>query len=492
MQLSYTNTFLANSVGFSDISASLATVNMQGTLRLIFSARDGNLLSSLSLGAAPAPMPQGDVVYHSQSGADFAFQSTATLPRMLNMSAFNAPLVMNSLLANGMPNWAQTIVPPLGPSITDATAAQVLEFASGDWLALAQRLSSGLTVFRMSDAGTLSNAIFISDTDKTYLSGVSDMATLSRGPDQLLLVVSALENGISSYRIDASGTVTWIDSYGAQNGMAVSGLSMVQTVEVGGVDFVILAAINSSSLTVLRVNPMGVFFETDHVFDNGATRFSHVAAFDGFVAQGRMFIAAAGRDSGLTLFELLPGGTLSHIETFVLEGGVGVSAVTAIKTEVLGSTVGVFLIDAGADQIFRFDLNLGNLGGRIIASGGLATGTGADDRLIGSAGADVINAGGGADFLHDGAGSDTLTGGAGEDIFIFSRDGAADHITDFQDGIDRIDISAWGRIYAAQALTITATTTGAQISYGDETLIVTSWTGTVLAPSAFSDADFIF
>jgi Ca2+-binding RTX toxin-like protein len=94
--------------------------------------------------------------------------------------------------------------------------------------------------------------------------------------------------------------------------------------------------------------------------------------------------------------------------------------------------------------------------------------------------------------LHEGAGADTLTGGAGEDVFIFDRDGSVDRITDFQDGVDRLDVSSWGRIYSAQSLLITSTATGAEIAFGDERLIITSAAGGPLAASAFSDADFIF
>ena len=492
MQITYTSSLLANSIGFGDISSSLATVTMQGTLRLIFSARDGNLLSSMNLGAAPSASPQGDVVYAAQFGPDFAFQSTATLPRLFNMSAFNAPMVMNTVLANGTPNWAQIVMTPQGESITDASAAQVLEFASGDWLALAQRLSAGLTLHRLSDSGGLSAPIHLADTPKTYLDAISDTATIARGGDQLLLTLSAQENGISTHLIGADGAVEWVDSYGSQNGMAISGPSMLQVVQIGGVDFALVAGTNSSSITVLRINNMGVIFETDHVIDTRDTRFANIAAFDGFVAQGRFFIVAGGTDFGLTLFELLPNGSLSHVETFVLEGGVGLTAVTAVKAQLMGSYVAVFLVDSGADKIFRYDLALGNLGARIAASGGVATGTGADERLLGSESGDVIQAGGGADFLHDGAGADTLTGGADEDVFVFARDGSVDRITDFQDGLDRLDVSSWGRIYSAQSLVITSTATGAEIAYGNELLIITSATGGPLAASAFTDADFIF
>lgn len=62
------------------------------------------------------------------------------------------------------------------------------------------------------------------------------------------------------------------------------------------------------------------------------------------------------------------------------------------------------------------------------------TGTSGRDTLAGTAGDDVITGG---------AGADTLTGGAGRDVFVYTsmRD-AADVITDFTPGTDRLDLAA--------------------------------------------------
>lgn len=491
MQLTYSTSFWASSFGFSDI-ATIATVEMQGTVRLIVSARATNALGSVALGTAPLASPQGQIEYDVQYAPNFALQNAAGMMRLFNMAAFNAPMQMTTLQANGTPAAPQSVTTPSAAPIATATTAQVLEFASGDLLAVAPRDIDGLTLYRLSTTGALSAQVHLLDTDKTYLDTIADTAILARGADQLLLTISALENGISSHLVSANGDVEWNDSYGAQNGMAVNGLAMVKTVQINGVDFAILAGTNSSSLTVLRVNPMGVFFETDHVFDTGATRFAHLAAFDCFVAQGRQFVAAAGIDAGLTLYELLPDGSLSHVQTFVLEGGTGLTGVTAVTAQMMGSDAALFLVDSGADRVLRYDLDLGNLGARIHAAGAITSGTAADERLIGSAGNNSLNAGGGADFLHDGAGSDTLTGGAGADTFIFALDGAHDVITDFELGVDRLDVSSWGRIYSAQSLAITATASGMQIAYGGEILTITAHNGVSIAPSQLTESDFIF
>ena len=73
-------------------------------------------------------------------------------------------------------------------------------------------------------------------------------------------------------------------------------------------------------------------------------------------------------------------------------------------------------------------------------------GNGGNDTLTGNGGNDIIDGGTGNDRITGGAGADMLTGGAGADLFIYSAVGNSmplvrDQITDFQEGVDKIDLS---------------------------------------------------
>lgn len=68
------------------------------------------------------------------------------------------------------------------------------------------------------------------------------------------------------------------------------------------------------------------------------------------------------------------------------------------------------------------------------------------DQLRGDQGNDYLSGGAGADWINGGAGQDVLTGGSGADTFVFWRESespqqARDTILDFDQGIDRIDVS---------------------------------------------------
>ncbi|TXI42189.1 MAG: tandem-95 repeat protein [Nitrosomonas sp.] len=70
------------------------------------------------------------------------------------------------------------------------------------------------------------------------------------------------------------------------------------------------------------------------------------------------------------------------------------------------------------------------------------SGTAGDDRIRGNDGNDILKGGDGDDWLAGERGSDTLFGGLGKDVFFFSKGGGGDTISDFANGIDKIQIAA--------------------------------------------------
>ena len=86
---------------------------------------------------------------------------------------------------------------------------------------------------------------------------------------------------------------------------------------------------------------------------------------------------------------------------------------------------------------YNGDANDNVLGGG--ASADALNGMAGNDTLYGGGGNDTIDGGAGVDTLNGGAGGDSLTGGAGSDLFNFSSpNSAADEITDFSHGVDKI------------------------------------------------------
>lgn len=96
------------------------------------------------------------------------------------------------------------------------------------------------------------------------------------------------------------------------------------------------------------------------------------------------------------------------------------------------------LFGQGGDDVLTGDQGKDKLFG---GAGSDTLSGGADnDNLFGQDGDDVLTGDQGNDRLFGGEGDDTLSGGDGADRFIFAANSGDDSITDFEDGVDRIDL----------------------------------------------------
>lgn len=152
---------------------------------------------------------------------------------------------------------------------------------------------------------------------------------------------------------------------------------------------------------------------------------------------------------GLGADDVLRGGT----ENDQLFGGNGDDELFGEGGEdTLRGNVGNDRLDGGldADEIFggRGDDDLKGAEAPDLLRGGrgddLLDGGIFSDRLFGGLGDDELLGGGGFDRLQGGRGDDALTGGAASDVFVMRRRNDDDVILDFQNGMDQVDLTAFG------------------------------------------------
>ena len=110
-----------------------------------------------------------------------------------------------------------------------------------------------------------------------------------------------------------------------------------------------------------------------------------------------------------------------------------------------------------------------------------------DDTLFGNAGADALNGEGGADTLEGGTGDDTLSGGFGRDTFVFNGTNTAeDTITDWQDGVDLIEITS-RQVNRFADLDIAGNGTDTvTVTFGDNAIVIHSASAFTLTNDDFS------
>jgi Ca2+-binding RTX toxin-like protein len=188
------------------------------------------------------------------------------------------------------------------------------------------------------------------------------------------------------------------------------------------------------------------------------------------------------------------GGPAFHLDLVAIE-----QLVLTNGSDQVTMAAGLGLVDTGRgnDQVTGRLLDdmilLGN--GRDLADGGAGNdtiwGDNGRDILRGGDGNDLLSGGNNRDQLFGGAGADTLTGGGfndlltggtGADVFVITPASGTDRITDFEPGIDRIDLQS-----PPQSLTFTAVSGSTVVSAGDLTVLIMG-----LDPSLITAVDFCF
>lgn len=314
------------------------------------------------------------------------------------------------------------------------------------------------------------------NTPPPLLTDVSRVDAANVGGSAILLTVAADGRSISSYVADGDGALTFADTTGAADGLGVSGITEIRHVTLPDGDYLIVAARNTSSLSVIAIDDAGDLAPVDHIVDDLGTRFQNVTSLAADTVEGRVVVAAGGADGGATIFELLPGGRLHRTDVLVDEADRALAGIGALALETTGNTLNLYTSSLTEEGISHFSTNVGNWGPSVIGTGGddTLTGDARDQVFWGRAGNDTLDGGAGNDILMDGSGEDVLTGGSGADRFVMAGDGRADTILDFNPAQDVIDLSGWTFLRSALQLGFTATADGAQITYNDETLTIIS------------------
>ena len=356
---------------------------------------------------------------------------------------------------------------------------------------LASGADMGCLVF--DSAGALLSFQELYDRENTFADHVTAISSAQIGTAQYLLTASGTENGITVWAVSNTGDIAPKSSIGTEDGLWVAAPTAMEVATIGAKTYVVLASAGSSSLTVMSLDALGNLQVTDHVIDSQNSRFAGVSALTVIEHQGQIYVIAGGADDGISLFLLRPDGTLlarGHLADTTQMGLENVSAISAVSA---GNGIDIFVASSQVAGITQLHFVTGPMGLTLNASsaGGTLSGGAGMDVITGRAGADVLFGGAGDDILTDGAGSDRLTGGAGADTFIFAYDRTVDTITDFEIGVDEIDLSAWPGLRSTAQLTFTPRANGVQISYGTDVLIVLSADGRPIDPTRFSPSDLI-
>lgn len=326
---------------------------------------------------------------------------------------------------------------------------------------------------------------------------VLDMAVVARSAGSMLVTLSAQADSLAAYRIGTDGRVTLVDTLGLADALAIDTPTLLETVRLGARDFVLLGAAGTGSISVIELLPSGVMRLTDQVNDDLNTRFAGISVLQSVSIGDRVYVIAGGADDGLSLLTLLPNGRLLHLETIADTDAMTLNNPAGLAARVNGGVIELFVSGGAEAGLTWLRINPGALAPTLTAgtSGAVLTGDSRADLLIGGAGNDRLDGGAGDDILIDGAGIDNLRGGAGADTFVLTPDGAFDRVLDFTPGVDRLDLSAFGRIYDRAAFSFVAVSGGIEVRWGSgvdqERVQLLSGDGSAISPAQLTTANLL-
>ncbi|GAA3859296.1 hypothetical protein [Celeribacter arenosi] len=355
------------------------------------------------------------------------------------------------------------------------------ETATGSSLAIGVlRDSDEIGVYR-TDTGT--SLTQIGSLPATGLAD-STITTFTQGGQTYVALASRVDNSVTLYRLSDDGTLLRTSEYGANYQLGLNTPVDMQTVTIGDQTYLLVAGQESDSLTVLGIDADGAMNLVDHAIGSTATRLHQLTVMEQIEVKGHHFVIVGGGADGLTLLEVLPDGHLITHGSIADTNAMTLDNVSALVVTEANGQINVFVASETEVGVTRLTIPTDTLGT-------LVTGTQAGETLIGSALSDTIFGAGGGDnllglsgddILVDGTGADSMTGGAGADRFVFNADGKTDTITDFSITQDRLDLSAFPLLRSVDQLNIIPTATGARVTYGDETIEIHSDTGYPILP----------
>ena len=419
---------------------------------------------------------------------------TGDQDRLITLSRLDGN-VMTQTVDNGMLSAGQQLLDNHGQSVS-ATIMTDFNHAGQTFLLGAGGDAGDLTLYAMGQNGRVAQSTQIASvgTNKASVEGITDMLEIASGGHTFIVSSSNTDNSLNSYQMNDAGQLEFVDRVTAADGMWVSGLDGLTVIEQDGQAFVLGVSAAAGAMVSVRMNPMGVFFVSDVVYDSRDTRFDGATAIDSFGVDDRNFVLSGGSDQGLTLFELMDDGSLFHHSSIAQDNDWHIGNVQAIETIVQGDTLEILVSGSATGGIAQLTLNLADIGVKRHGTDAADTiaGTTADDFLFGGAGDDFLSGGAGDDILFANQGQDQLTGGEGNDMFVFEADGISDNVQDFQLGQDQLHLGGWGRLYDYRDLSISSHENGAKIRWHDEELTIVNADGGSIDPNAWTSNDFVF
>jgi Ca2+-binding RTX toxin-like protein len=344
------NTYLI-AAGAGDNGVSVFRVSVSGTLTAVYDVVDGG---ALNLGGvsrlASATVSGNPYVFTAGTNDDgisvFRVQGDGKLTPVYDL-ADNGTLELDGV--KGL--------------ATATVLGNVFLFAAGG-------VDDGVSVFNVAANGSLVNTSNVTDDATLKLDGASDVATAVVGGTTYLFVTGSVDNGVSVFSVNGSGVLTNVANVTDTAALRLAGAAGL-TVNTFGATTYLTVGGTENGVSTFRVNAGGSLTLMENIDDAGSRELAGTTALHTASYAGSNFVVAAGStDDGVSTFGLKPSGQL----WFTTEGGDGDTRIVRINNDGSSQTINIdnspatdplpssFQADVALDTAAGFYFGLSNSG----------------------------------------------------------------------------------------------------------------------------------
>ncbi|MGR4865241.1 M10 family metallopeptidase C-terminal domain-containing protein [Caulobacter sp. LARHSG274] len=238
------------------------------------------------------------------------------------------------------------------------------------YLFAAGGVDDGVSVFSVSAAGALTHTSSVTDNGTLKLDGASDVATAVVGGITYLFVTGAVDNGLSVFSVNASGVLANVANVSDTASLRLAGATGI-TVNTFGATTYLTVGGTENGLSTFRVNAGGTLTAMENIDDGGSKELAGTTQVHSASVGGTNYLLGAGStDDGVSVFGLKPSGQL----WFTTEGGDADTRIVRINNDGSSQTINIdntpgtdplpssFQADVGLDTAAGFYFGLTNSG----------------------------------------------------------------------------------------------------------------------------------
>lgn len=208
---------------------------------------------------------------------------------------------------------------------------EVGAFGTGTFLFAGSRADGGLSSFRLQEgaAATIQDSVDYSSISGTL--SVTDIDIVQLNGQFLIASAGAYDDRFALRRLDESGGFSGIETTGSPS-VQTNWLTDTEVVSAAGTDYLITGRATQAGLNVYSIGNDYALTHVQHVADTAAAALADVSDMVSYKSGAETFVyTASSLEHGVSSFRVNPGGTLSHIDSFSDDKGLGVAHIQSLE-----------------------------------------------------------------------------------------------------------------------------------------------------------------